>query len=138
VRTFDGFFNILGDLDWLAIIVATLVVSIVLGFIFYGPLFGKKLAAATGTPYSMKFDPKRDIPGLIVSFIFQIGVAYLGVADDIEHALVTALVAGVLLVVPVLYTRVIYAKGSRLEFSIDAGYWFFAIAVGCYVQGLFA
>ena len=138
MRTFSGFFDTFGELEWLGIVVATLVVAIVLGWIFYGPLFGKQLAAATGNTYSMKFDPKRDVPGLIVAFVFQIGVGFLGVADDFEHSLVTALVAGVLLIAPVLYMRVVYGHGKRFEFLVDTAYWFFAIAIGGYIQGLFA
>ncbi|MBI5158224.1 MAG: DUF1761 domain-containing protein [Acidimicrobiia bacterium] len=138
MRTFDGFFDILGELDWLAIIVATLVVGVVLAMIFYGPLFGRKWAAGNGVEYSMKFNPKTDIPGFIVMFIFQIGVAYLGAYDDIEHSLVTALVVGILLIAPVLYARVLWAKGSRVGFFIDTAFYFFAIAIGGYVQGLMA
>lgn len=138
MRTFDGFFEILGDLDWLAIIVATLVVAIGLGFIFYGPVLGRRLAAATGETFSMKIDLARDMTGMLMAFIFQIGVAYLGVYDDLEHALVTAVVIGILLIAPVLYGSVLYGGGKRIAFLIDAGYYFFAIAVGTFVQGLFA
>jgi hypothetical protein len=138
MRTFDGFFDILSNLDWLAIIVATLVVAVGLGFIFYGPVFGRRLAAATGEPFSMKVDLKRDITGLLMAFVFQIGVAYLGAYDDLEHALVTAVVVGILLIAPVLYGSVLYGGGTRIAFLIDAGYYFFGIAVGTFVQGLFA
>lgn len=138
MRTFDGFFDILGELDWLAIIVATLVVYVVIGFLLYGPLFGKKFAAAAGTSTAMKFDAKRDTTAVVVGFIFQIGVAYLGAYDDIEHSLVTALVAGILLIGPVLYAQVIWLKKSMTVFLYELIYAFFAIAVGGYVQGLMA
>lgn len=137
MRTFSDFFESLGDLDWLAILVATLVVLFVVGVIFYGPVFGKRWAAAAGQPYSFKFNPKTDIPGLILSFVFQIGVAYMGVADDIEHSLVTALL-GILLVGPVLYGQMIWLKRNKVAVFIDIAYAFFAIAVGGYVQGLMA
>jgi hypothetical protein len=139
MRTFDGFFDILGELDWLAIIVATLVVYVVIGALLYGPLLGKQYAAASGFPYEgMKWDTKRDIPALILAFLFQIGVAYLGAYDDIEHSLVTALVVGLYLFLPILYSRVIWLKGSRTAFLLDFLYLFLAVAVGGYVQGLFA
>jgi hypothetical protein len=139
MRTFEGFFDILGELDWVAIIVATLVVYVVIGAILYGPVFGKQYAAANGYPYEgMKFDAKRDIPAMILAFLFQIGVAYLGAYDDIEHSLVTALVVGLYLFLPILYSRVLWLKGSRTAFLIDLVYLFFAVAVGGYVQGLFA
>ena len=138
MRTFDGFFETLGDMDWLGIVVATLVVGLVLGTIFYGPVFGKKWAAASGMPYTMKAPANQIIWGLIVGFIFQIGVAFLGATDDIEHSIVTALVFGVFVVGAVLYSRVVWSKGSRTVFFIDFAYLFLAIAVGGYVQGLMA
>jgi hypothetical protein len=138
MRTFDGFFDVLGELDWLAIIVATIVVFAVLGFLVYGPLFGKKFAAATGGSTALKFEAKRDITALVMSFIFQIGVAYLGAFDDIEHSLVTALVVGILLIGPVLYSQVVYLKKNKTVFLYELIFNFLAIAVGGYVQGLMA
>ncbi|HEX5630767.1 MAG TPA: DUF1761 domain-containing protein [Acidimicrobiia bacterium] len=137
MRTFSDFFESLGDLDWLAILVATLVVMLVVVVIFYGPVFGKKWAAASGQEYSMKFNPKTDIPGIILAFVFQIGVAYMVVADDIEHSLVTALL-GTLLIGSVLYGQTLWLKRNKVAVFIDIAYFFFAIAVGGYVQGLMA
>jgi hypothetical protein len=65
-------------------------------------------------------------------------VAYLGAYDDIEHSLVTALVAGVLLIGPVLYAQTLWTKRSRTMFVYELIYAFLAIAVGWYVQGLMA
>jgi hypothetical protein len=138
MRTFEGFFDILGELDWLGIIVATLVVYVVVGFLLYGPIFGKRFAAATGSNTELKWDTKRDVPALIIGLIFQIGVAYLGAYDDIEHSLVTALVVGILVIGPVLYSQVIWLKKTMTAFLYELIYAFLAIAVGGYVQGLFA
>lgn len=136
MRTFDGLFETLGNLDWLAIMVAVVVVGTV-GMIFYGltPI-GKKWAAAAGVPFSMKVD-KRALPGFLVALLIQIGVAYLGALNDIEHSLVTALVVTLFVVVPVRYGDVIWAKGSKTTALIDTIYVFGALAVGGYVQGLF-
>ena len=138
MRTFDGFFDTFGELDWVAILVATIVVYVVVGFLVYGPLFGKKYAAATGASTAFKFDAKRDITALVLGFIFQIGVAYLGATDDIEHSLVTALVFGVLLIGPTLYYQVVYQKKQKVVFLYELIFAFLAIAVGGYVQGLVA
>ena len=139
MRTFDGFFDTLGNLDWVAILVATLVTVFVVAMIFYGPTpIGKKWAAETGVPFSMKFNPKTDIPGLILIFLFQIGVAFLGAYDDIEHSLVTALVVTLFIVGPMRYGAVLWAKGKAVTAYIDIAFVFFAVAVGGYVQGLFA
>ncbi len=138
MRTFEGFFDTFGELDWLAIIVATLVVLFVVAMIFYGPVFGKMWAASAGQPYTMKLDAKTVIWGAVLAFIFQIGVAFLGAADDIEHSLVTALVFGGLLIGPVLYGQTMWLKRNRTAVLIDIAYAFSAIAVGGYVQGLMA
>ncbi|MEX0826965.1 MAG: DUF1761 family protein [Acidimicrobiia bacterium] len=136
--TFDGFFETFGNLDWLAIIVAVVVVGVTVGTIFYGPTpIGKKWATAAGVPFSMKVD-KRYLPGFLLALLIQIGVAYLGALDDIEHSLVTALVVTLFVVVPVRYGDVIWAKGSKTTALIDTTYIFGAFAVGGYVQGLFA
>ena len=139
MRTFSDFFENLGDLDWLAILVATLVVFVVVGYLIYGPLFWKKWAAANGMqPTSMKFDAKRDIPGLIVTFIFQIGVAFAYATDDIEHSLVTGVIFGLLLVGSTLYGQTMWLKRNRTAVFIEILYTFLAVAVGGYVQGLMA
>jgi len=123
VRTFDGFFDVLGNLDWLAVIVATLVVGFVVAMIFYGPTpIGKKWAAETGVPFSMKFNPKTDIPGVILMLLFQIGVAFLGAYDDIEHSLVTALVVTLFIVGPLRYGAVVWAKGKPVTAYIDIAF----------------
>lgn len=138
MRTFSGFFETLGDLDWLAIVVATIVVLAVITMLFYGPGLGKKWAQANGTEYSMKMDLKQDIPGLVQAFLLQIGVAYMGAADDIEHSLVTALMVTLFLIGPALMARVIWLDASKTAYAIDLGYYFCAVAVGGYVQGLMA
>ena len=139
MRTFDGFIDTFGSLDWIAIIVATLVVTVILATIFYGPTpIGKKWAAETGVPFSMKLEPKRDITGFILALILQIGVAFLGAFDDIEHSLVTALLITLLILLPLRYGMVLWAKGSKTTALIDTVYVFFAIGVGGYIQGLFA
>ena len=127
-----------GDLDWLAILVAT-AGAMVLGFLWYGPLFGKawasksKVGSQTGTPGKML------LTGLYY-LIFNAGLQYLGVAsaqsDRIEHALVVAIVVGVLVVGPALYAMVVWAKRHPVAFVIDLAHWMVIAAVCTYLQGL--
>jgi hypothetical protein len=140
VRTFDGFFDTLSNLEWLAVVVATLVVLFVLTTIFYGPTpIGKKWYAETGqTMPGWKFNPKTDIPGIVIILLSQIGVAFLGAYDDIEHSLVTALVVTLFIVGPLRWGRVVWEKGNKTTALIDIAFAFFLVAVGGYVQGLVA
>ena len=72
----------------------------------------------------------------IYFFVFNVGLAYLGVIDDFEHALVTAIVVGVLLIAPALFSSTVWAKRSPTVFLIDATHWV-VLALACgFVQGL--
>lgn len=140
--TFSDFFSSFGDLDWVAILVGTLVLM-VLGYLWYGPLFGKKWAAARGLPYNssggMPAGMGRPLAlTAVYLFVFNIGVNYMAPFDDIEAALVMAVVAGLFLIGPALYSYVVWAKQSTTAFVIDAAHWFVAVALAFYVQGLMA
>jgi hypothetical protein len=127
-----------GDLDWLAILVAT-AAAMVLGFLWYGPLFGKvwasksKVGSQTGAPGKML------LTGLYYLF-FNAGLQYLGAAsarsDRIEHALVVGIVVGILVAGPALYSMVVWAKRHPVAFVIDLTHWMVIAAVSTYLQGL--
>ena len=134
VFTFDWFFDQLGDLDWLGVILGT-VLMVVLGAVWWGPLFGKQWSAARGVAYEMKPDPQKVIATVIYSFLFNIGLGYWAF-DDFEHAVVMALVFGVLLILPVMYSAVVWAGENVKVFAIDAGYWLVAIILAGFLQGL--
>jgi hypothetical protein len=136
--TFSDFFSSFGDLDWVAILVGT-VALMVLGFLWYGPLFGKKWAAARGIPYNAGSAAGMGGPVAMTAvylLVFNIGVAYMAPFDDIEAALVMGVIAGVFLIGAALYSSVVWAKQSNTVFVIDLTHWFVAIAVAFYVQGL--
>jgi len=136
--TFSDFFDILGELDWLAVIVGT-VALMVLGWLWYGPLFGKAWAKATGQSAMSGMPATNKLIGTaIYTFVFNIGLAYTdALLDDIEHALVFGgLVIGVLLVGSMAYATVVWQNYKTNAYFIDLLFLFFAGAVGIYVQGL--
>lgn len=132
--TFDMFFDF-GELDWLGIIVATIVMA-VLGAIWWGPLFGKQWAAAHGMEYEPQPPPQKVAITVAYTLAFNIGLAYFAV-DDFEHAVVAALIFGVLLILPVMYSAVVWARQPVNAFVIDAVYWIVAVFLAMFIQGLF-
>ena len=136
--TFSDFFDALGDFDYVAIIVGTLAIM-VLGWLWYGPFFGKAWSKASGQPMQsgMPATPKL-VATAIYSFVFNVGLAYTTVGpDDIEHALVAAgLVIGVLLIGSMMYAGVVWGTYKPNAFYIDLLYVFVAAALATWVQGL--
>lgn len=138
--TFSDFFDRLGNLDWLAVVVGA-VVFMVLGAIWYGPLFGKAWSKATGEPaMSMtKMPPTPQfVGGLIVAFLAAAAVNYFGALDDVEHSLVLALLLGVWVIGSFAYSHVVWEKRKLNLFLIEVAFSFVAIAVVSYVEGLMA
>lgn len=135
--TFDYLFGF-GDLDWLAILAGT-GAAMVLGFLWYGPLFGK-LWAARSNASMQSGDPAKLVATAIYLFVFNMALQYLRVAgggsDDFEHAVVAGIVVGVLTIGAALFSSVVWAKKSTTVFLIDAGHWLVSAAVCVFVQGL--
>lgn len=134
--TFDLFFDRLGDLDWLAVLVGTVVVWVV-AYLWYGPIFGKAWARATGIQMENP-SPPQFVQTVLYLLVFNIGIAYLGAIDDIEHSIVLAIIVAVLVVAPALYSGVVWNKHTNASFLINGGWWLAAAAVASYVQGLVA
>ncbi|HEY0908222.1 MAG TPA: DUF1761 domain-containing protein [Candidatus Paceibacterota bacterium] len=116
-------------------ILVSVVASVVLGFIWYGPLFGKKWMELNG----MKMpDPKPGfsvmVKPIIISLIgaffasfvlarlIAVGSAYLGFSG-ISNGLATALMVWVGFVVPVLFNFAGWEGKSWKLFFINGGYW---------------
>jgi len=138
VWSFSDFFDYLTELDWIAAIVGAVAVM-VLGLLWYGPLFGKQWSAGTGVPMASGMPPTpKLISTAVYSIVFNVGIAYtFGAADDIEHALVLGgLVIGVLLIGSMMYSQVVWEGRKTNVYLIDLLYVFLAGAVAIYVQGL--
>ena len=135
--TFESFFNAFGDLEWLAL-VAGLVVAGVLGYVWYGPAFGKLWSAKTGQPMQSG-EPTKMVLTFAYMLVFNIGLQFLGYVYDganIEHALVAGLIVSILVIAPALYSAVVWAKKHLTVFFIDVGYWFAATVLCVLAQSL--
>lgn len=134
--TFDLFFDQLGDIDWLGVIVATVVVSVA-GAVWYGPIVGRQWAAAANVEYEAQPPPQKIVAHVITMFVFNVGLAYF-LADGFEHALVMgALVIGLLLLIPFAYGAVIWQNYSRQAFMLDAPFILLLPFLGLWAQSWF-
>ena len=134
--SFSDFFDRLGDLDYLAVVVGAIVFMVV-GYIWYGPLFGKQWSAASGQPMDSGMPATDKLIAMFVSmFVLSAAINYLGVSDDFEHAIVAALVLGVFVIGAAAYSDVIWAGKNRATWMIDTVYLLVAITLVYYVQGL--
>jgi tryptophan-rich sensory protein len=109
-----------------------------LGYLWYGPLFGKVWSRATGVAMQGGApDTGKMIATAVYLLVFNVGVAYTPIFDDIEHALAWGLIIGVLIVSGLSYAAVVWENRSTTAWMINAGYAWLAVAVSIYVQGLF-
>ena len=137
--TFDIFFERIGDLDWFAVVVGA-VVFLAVGYLWFGPLFGKQWSAGTGIPMESGM-PATDklIATFVYSFVLSGAVNYFGVLDgDIEHSLVMGILLGVLVIGAASYAAVVWEDQKQSVWAINTLYLFVAITIVTYVQGLMA
>jgi hypothetical protein len=137
--SFGDFFEHLGAVQWAGVIVGTLALM-VFGFLWYGPIFGRVWAKATGTEQSASLSGMTGsmVSTLAYLFVFNLGIAYLVPFDDFEHALVWGVIVGILLIGPALYSGVVWLGQKTAMFVIGVTHWLLAAAIATYVQGLFA
>ena len=116
-------------------ILVCVVVSVVLGFIWYGPLFGKKWMALNGMKmpnpkpgFSVMVKPiiisvvGAFFMGFVMARLIAVGTAYLGFSG-ISNGLATALMVWVGFIVPVLFNFSGWEGKSWKLFFINSGYW---------------
>lgn len=93
-------------INYLAVIVAA-VATMVIGFLWYGPLFGKQWSRLMGwgemTPEKMKEMQKKAVPGYAIQFIGALFMAYV-----LAHVLVFSNA---------------YFNVSGVAVGIEAGFW---------------
>jgi len=92
-------FDTVGDLNWLAVILATLAYYL-LGALWYTPLFGHSWDTSIGfeRPKGYRFPPIYYVAPLISSFVATVATAVLVYALDIQllvDAIVLALIVGI-------------------------------------------
>jgi hypothetical protein len=132
------------DVNYLAVLLAA-VAFMVVGFLWYGPLFGKRWAKLKGfTEESMKKGQKEMPKWYIVSFVLGLITAYvlshvMFLSQNFFHyseqmsGLTSAFWMWLGFVMPVQATATIFSEKRRWEvFGIDTGYQL----VGLLVMGL--
>ncbi|OFW66266.1 MAG: hypothetical protein A2Z12_05715 [Actinobacteria bacterium RBG_16_68_21] len=136
--TFSDFFDRINNLDWLAVVVGALVFMVV-GFLWYGPLFGKAWSKATGVAMTGGM-PRPDKMGwtFVYSFVLSSAVNYFGVLDKIEHSLIVGIMLGFFVAGAAAYSQVVWENRKHSVWMIDTIYLFVAISIVAYVQGLMA
>jgi len=134
--SFSDFFDRLGDLDYLAVVVGA-VVFMVVGYVWYGPLFGKQWSAASGRPMESG-TPATDklIKMFVSSLVLSGAINFFGVRDNFEHAIVMGLIFGVFLIGAAAYSDVIWAGKNQATWMIETTYLLVAITLVYYAQGL--
>lgn len=134
--TFDSFFDMLGDFDWLGIFVGTIALMI-FGTIWFTAIFGKMYADALNEPQQASPEPMQLGMHAVAMLLYNIGLAYF-LAEGLEHAVVAGgLIIGLLLVSVMRFTDVIWTKYPMRAFVIDSGYVIIGTALAMWVQNLF-
>lgn len=145
--TFSDFFDSLGDLEWLAILAGTVAMFIV-GWLWYGPLFGKRWAIGNGVtnPGGQMPGASVLVKGFVQTFLINVGIAYFIPAlhivfqnePSIETLIVSSFVLSFFVIGAAFYGSVVYLKRSTTVWAIDTGYYFVGIAAAAFVQDLVA
>ena len=132
-------------------ILACGVAAMVVGFVWYGPLFGKKWADLMGwgtlTPEAMKEKQRAAVPGYIASFVGALVMAYV-----LQHGLVfgnaylnmSGVNAGLMgafwfwlgFVAPVTVGQVFWDGKPWMLWLINAGYWLVQMVVMAIILSL--
>lgn len=119
-----------GDVNWLAVIVCA-VSSMIVGFLWYGPLFSKPWSKITGwTKEKVAALPKNKMPvnyilAYIAAFIIASVLAFALLATNasgIGEGILTAVVLWVGLTGATIGVNMIFERRPFKLFSIEAGY----------------
>ena len=127
----------LHNMNWMAIIVAA-VINMVLGFLWYGPLFGKAWQKLIGLTDSRLEEMKKK--GMTQTYVFTMvgAVAMAFVLNQIVTSTGTMdLMSGVMLgfwawlgfVAPVQLSQVLYEQKSWNLYFINTGYYLVALVL---------
>lgn len=114
----------LKGINWIAVIVAIILVQ-VLGFLWYGPLFGAKWhELQPGAPMSNAMDAKM-VCGILITAVLVIGMAWLyarlGVASLMD-ALKTALILCVVFALTMVFMAWCYEGAPMGLILLNSGY----------------
>ena len=127
----------MGDVNWLAVVLAALA-GFVVGGIWYGPVMGRKWMGAVGLTEEQI---KEGSMGLIYGGAFAFSLlaswtlahTFATYAQDLSLGVQVLTAFGVALgfIVPAIGTNYLFSQKTKTLFFIDAGYWLlFYIAMG--------
>ncbi len=124
----------LGDINWLAVL-ASVIAAQVIGFLWYGPLFGKKWMAALGRTEE---DIRAEGPGpailvgIIHSLLTATALAIILTASDspdVGDGITVALLTGIAFAAATVVTQAQYENRPPVTTWLYAGYLVVSTAV---------
>jgi hypothetical protein len=135
-------------INWLAIVIS-MVASVVLGFLWYGPLFGRKWMVLTGIAIPEQKPPASHmvrpiIISLVGAFFMAYGLTHSLVFGD-AYLNMSGAVSGLWgafwnwlsFVVPVTLSTLAWEKPSWTLWMIHAGYWLVLLLImGAVIAGM--
>lgn len=135
------------NVNWIALIVAALS-TLVIGFLWYGPLFGKAWMKETGITEAqaqkgmpLRFGISVVLAFIAVFFIYANSVITGGLPpDDVHgievtkfhtfgHGVVHGIMAALFMAMPVLVTNALFEQKSFKYILINVGYWIVTFAI---------
>lgn len=124
----------LGDLNYLAIIVAT-IAYFAIGAIWYQPFaFGKTWAEKSGIDMSQNPNPMIYVFTVLMYFVMVLAIAYIGPGDAMG-GVALGLLTSLGFVVPTLAVNATYQKKAPAVFWIDAAFNVLAFVVAGIIIG---
>jgi hypothetical protein len=132
------------DINWLALVAAALS-TLVVGFLWYGPLFGKAWMKETGITeeQAQKGMPLRFGLSVILAFVAVVFIYITSVVTGGEpgdphgqekfltfgHGVVHGLIVSLFIVMPALVTNALFEQKSFKYMLINVGYWMVTFAI---------
>ncbi|MEM9177415.1 MAG: DUF1761 domain-containing protein [Myxococcota bacterium] len=129
------------SLNWLAVIAAAFA-AFVLGWLWFGPLFGRRWQAEIGLTeeqIAAGNTPKVFAIAFALNVFMSVAVAAFRVTIGITSPLMSAgfgVCVAVSFVAPVLATNYLFSHRTKTQLAIDAGYFVVMYAVIGLVQSL--
>ncbi|MGH1386115.1 DUF1761 domain-containing protein [Kordia sp.] len=134
------------NVNWIALIVAALS-TLVIGFLWYGPLFGKAWMKETGITEEkaqkgmiLRFSISVVLAFIAVFFIYANSVISGGMPPDLHgvevtkfhtfgHGVVHGIMTALFVAMPVLVTNALFEQKSFKYILINVGYWIVTFAI---------
>ncbi|MFT5166163.1 MAG: UDP-N-acetylmuramyl pentapeptide phosphotransferase/UDP-N-acetylglucosamine-1-phosphate transferase [Saprospiraceae bacterium] len=135
------------EINWLSLVLATLVPTVV-GFIYYHTaLFGKAWMASIGMTEEKARSGNMPVMmgvSLVMSFLiaffllgFNNGLGQEAEFDTFKHGATHGVIISLFFVIPIMITNGLFEQRSWKNMLINAGYWIITLAImGAIVDGM--